>query len=282
MIGPTAPDRGAAPPIATVPSPAGTPPPPHRRKLWVMVAAVVVAVVVVVGVLTFAGVFKTSSSSSNATGMPTPFSSAAPLAVPSAQGASGGPWTIVAAEGVGVPSEVSQTNISSIGTGGCAFTVVSGGSTEVSIPATPSSATPGELSVWVFFAKNPSLSSILMIAVVDGQAKPLALVTGCSAVSDFAQLGMITASAVVDSTAVASDFNQNGGSAFLTSETLGSQLFLLLGGFSGTDNAPVWDVMYSTCGVASPSGPGTWLSGYYFATNGTAVTAPAQTSGTCS
>jgi hypothetical protein len=56
---------------------------------------------------------------------------------------------------------------------------------------------------------------------------------------------------------MASDFNQNGGSAFPTSETLGSQRFLRLGGFSGTDNGPVWDVMYPTCGVASPSGPGT-------------------------
>jgi hypothetical protein len=137
------------------------------------------------------------------------------------------------------------------------------------------------VSVWVFFAKNASLDSILIISVVRGHAAPLSLITDCSVVKDFAGLDVINANAVVDSTKVASEFNQDGGAAFLQNKTWGVQLFILLGPSSATGGSPIWDVKYSTCSVSSTAVPGSWLSAYYYANTGKIVTPPTPGSGTC-
>jgi len=270
---------GTPPAPGVAPSPVG--PPPSRRKTWTVVVAAAVAVIVVVAVLALAGVFSPGSSGSGSTGTPAPFSSAVPAAISAAQAAPGGPWTVVAAEGVAVASEVPATNESTIGGGGCTYTPVSGEPSQVSIPATPHGATAGEVSVWVFFAKNASSNSLLFLSVLNGQATALGVVSGCAAVTDFVGLGAISASGVLDSTTVASDFNQNGGGAFLENNSWQVQLFILIGPSADTGGAAVWDIMYSTCGLTSIGGAGAWISGFYYASSGSAVTPPAPGSGTC-
>jgi len=287
--GPTAPTPtgtlGSGPPGMTAPfAPPTPPPPPPRKKPLVLVAVIAVAVVVVLAVVVFAGVFNSSGGSGTTTAAgPIDYSSALPLASAAAQNTSGGPWTIIAAEGVAVPSTVSQANVGSIGgNGGCTFTPEPGGATEVSIPGTPAGSTPGKVSVWMFFAKNPAGNSILLIAVDNGHATPLVLVTGCATVSTFASFGSIVGADVLNSTTIATAFNAAGGSSFLANGTWQIQLFILLGPSADTGNVPVWDVMYSTCAILATSGPGSWLSGYYYAQSGTAVEPPAAGSGTCS
>jgi hypothetical protein len=247
-----------------------------------LIAVVAVVVIVVLAALALTGVFGPGGGGTAPSGPPVPYSAAAPLAPSATYGVPDGPWSLVAAEGVGIAAPAPQTNLTSIGADGCTFTAVPGGETEVSVPATPSGAPPGEFAVWVFFAKNPSQSAVLMVAVGGGASRPLALISGCGVVSDFSMLGTLPASGLVDSTTIAAEFDQQGGTSFLQNETLGLEYFLLIAGFAGTGNTPVWDVTYSTCTLTSHGVPGSSLSGDYLATNGTVVTPPRTTPGTCS
>jgi hypothetical protein len=268
-------------PPTPVPSPRA-PVPPSRRKTTILIAVVVVVMIVVLAALALSGAFNSSSSGgSSSTATPVAYSTAIPLATTAAQSAAGGPWTIVAAEGIGVPSTVSQTNVTSIGGSGCTFTPAPGRTSDVSIPGTPSATTAGKLSVWVFFAKNSSQDVILLISVVNGDAAPLVSVSGCSTVSVFAGLDSIATANVVDSTTVASTFDANGGSTFLANGTWQIQLFILLGGATDTGGTPWWDLHYSTCAITATSGPGSEIMGVYDANSGADITPPQTTSTTC-
>jgi len=283
--GPTVPTGAAgefapAPP-GSVPGP-GARPPASRRRVAIIAAVVAVAAVVVLAVLAFSGVFNASSSGSGANDTPVAYSAVAALSSTAGQSIPGGPWNVVAAEGIGVPNEISQTSPEAIGGGKCTYSTVDGSPTNVSIPATPSGTTPGKAAVWVFFAKNASLDSVLLISVVGGTVAPLTLVTGCPFVSDFTDLNTIASVSVVDSTAVASEFDQAGGDSFLGNHTLGVQLFILIGGSTFTGGSAVWDLEYSTCVVAAASGPGSWVTADYYAGTGVAIKAPSTVAGTCS
>jgi len=262
----------------------GTPPIAPRTgrppRPWIPILATVVVVIVAFSALWGTGILNFGGGTSPPY-PPVSYATAAPLAPAPATTAPGGPWTIVAGEGLAVPTQLPPTNLSSIGGLSCTFAPVSKGQSNVSIPVTPAGTRPGEAAVWVFFAKNSSLNTVLVITVGGGRSVALGYLTGCGTVTDFTQLDAITGVGVVDSTSVAAEFNANGGTPFLDSETVSFQLFLLLGGFSGTHYAPLWEVKYSTCAVESPSGPGTWISAYYYATNGTTVTPPTEDSGTC-
>ena len=256
-------------------------PPAPRSRLWLAIVVAAVAVVVVVAALAVSGVFNSSSGGSGTVYTPVAYSTVAPLASAAGQGVPGGPWTVVGAEGIGVPNEVANVSVSSIGGGACTYSQVAGGPTNVSIPATPSGTTPGKAVVWVFFAKNASLDSILLIAAGDGRTVPFALVTGCGLVTDFTILNTIVSANVVDSTSVASTFDQDGGTSFLGNYTLGSELFILIGASSFSGGDAVWEVEYSTCVVAAASAPGSWISADYYASTGVEVKAPKLVAGTC-
>lgn len=214
-------------------------------------------------------------------GTPAAFSQAVSVAAAEGQNASGGPWTIVAAEGLGVGSGGSQANAEFVGSGGCTFTPVAGGASLVTVLGTPLGATPGEVATWVFLAKNASLNVILMGEVNDGQASLGVFVTGCSWVGTFASLGVVSGASDIDSTTVATDFDENGGSSFLLNHTVSTQLFVVVGGSSSTDGVAAWEVMYSTCSLFASGGNGTWLSGYYNAETGSVIQSPTLSSGAC-
>lgn len=244
-----------------------------------MVVVVVVAVAVVLAVLFFAGVFSPSKSSSVPDGTPSAFSTAVAVAATEGQSAIGGPWTIVAGDGIGISNGLTQPNWEFVGSSGCTFTPIPGGSSQVTILGTPSSASPGQVATWIFFERNASQQAILLAAVNNGQAEPLILVSGCSTVGTFASLGALSATADVDSTTVAASFDTSGGSSFLTSHPGATQQFIIVGGTSGNPGA--WEVTYSTCTLPATGGTGSWLSGYYYANTGNVLTSPTSGSGNC-
>ena len=269
------------PPPAPVPPGPGVAPvyPPPPKRYWTWVVVIVVAAVVVVAVLVFAGVFSSHGSSSVGNGTPAAFSAAVDVASSQGTSITGAPWTVVAADGIGIPSGLSEPNWEFVGSSGCTFTPVPGGSTQVTILGTPANSAAGEVATWVFFEKNASANVILLSAVSNGALIPLILVTGCSTVGTFATLSAVSASTVVDSTVIAASFNENGGSSFLSSHSGATQTFILIGGSSSSPAA--WDVEYSTCALTASGGSGDWLSGYYYASNGNVLSSPTSGSGAC-
>jgi len=245
-----------------------------------IVAVVVVAAIVVLAVLLLSNPFQSSGSSVGA-GTPVPYSQAVPVAIAKGQGAPGGPWTIVAATGIGVASGISDSSPASFSGSGCTFSTPSGGSTVTTVLGTPSNATPGEVSSWVFFAKNASSNAILLLDVSDGQASLWALVSGCSGVSTFTGMSGISASGVVDSTTVAAAFNAAGGSAFLSNHTSVTHFFFLLVASSATEGTSFWEVSYTTCALTATGGSGSSLIGVYNAVSGSLFDGPTATQETC-
>jgi len=257
--------------------------PPPRRKLWLPVAAVVVAVGVVLAILFIAGGFNASSGGAARVGTPMAFSRAVPLAVDYGRGASGGPWTVVAAEGIGIAAGITQPNTKFLGSGGCTFSPVPGGTESVSLLGTPSNATPGEVATWFFFATNASLEVVLLILVSDGTTTPLVFVTGCSEVSTFTGLSSVSGSSVVDSTTVAASFDQNaGGASFLANHTSATQVFGLIGpSATPSGSSAAWSIMYTSCGLTTAGGSGSWLQAGYDAGSGSLLVGPSAGSGPC-
>lgn len=275
---------GTGAPSTLAPAPPVPPPPsPNRKRIWVAAGAVVVAVVVVLALLFLSGLFNShGSTSSTPAGTPVPFSEAVPVAITGGEGFSGGPWTIVAAEGIGLKNGVSGPSPASFTSNACTFSTPSGAPASYAVLATPANATAGDVAAWIFFGKNASLNTVLLIEVSNGVAIPMILMSGCaSEVSLFASATAISASSVVDSTDVASELDANGGSTFLSNGTVESQLFILIGGSSSTGGQPVWEVSYSTCALTASSGTGSTLAGYYYATSGTPLMAPSETTVTC-
>ncbi len=244
-----------------------------------MVIVIAVAIGVVLAVLFFAGVFNSSGSGAVPNGTPSAFSSAVAVAATEGQSAPGGPWTIVAGDGIGIPNGITQPNWEFVGSSGCTFTPVPSGSSQVTILGTPSSATPGQVATWIFFERNATQQAILLAAVSNGQAEPLILVSGCSTVSDFASMDAVSATADADSTSVAATFDTLGGSTFSTSHPGATQEFIIIGGTATTPGA--WEVTYSTCSLTTTGGAGSWLSGYFYASNGNVLTGPTSGSGNC-
>ena len=268
------------PPATPTPVP---PPRPTRRKPWLPLAAVVVAVGVVIATLFEAGGFNSNSSGSERVGIPVDYSAAVPLAAQYGQSASGGPWTVVAAEGIGVPTGITQPNTRFLAENGCTFSPAPGGTESVSVLATPSNATPGKVASWIFFATNASLNVVLLILVNEGTASALVLVTGCSEVANIAGLSAVSAQSVVDSTTVASEFDQSaGGASFLANHTSAVQLFSLIGPSASPSGSPGgWSIFYTSCGLTPTGGSGSWIQAGYDANSGALLGGPSAGSGAC-
>jgi hypothetical protein len=266
------------PGMAPMPAPAPLPPPPPRRRIWLVVVAIVIVVLVLVAVLALAGVFSPSSNSQGVTGAPIYYSQAASPGAATTQNESGGPWTLVAAEGVVLSASASGSNVAgSIGSG-CNAAPAPGSPSSATIPATPTGSPAGAAAAWMFLAVSPS-NSLLFVIVTQSSAFPLIVATG-SCVSDYAKLSSIVGLTVVNSTVVANSANSAGGSAFLSSNSGALQLFGLFGPGLASYTYPVWAVEYNSCGL-STAGSGTQFLGVYDALDGTVLISPSPEATGC-
>ncbi|MCI4335463.1 MAG: hypothetical protein L3K04_07560, partial [Thermoplasmata archaeon] len=142
--------------------------------------------------------------------------------------APGGPWTIVAAEGLGLTSGLTGVNAGSVVGGGCTVTPAPGSPAVITVLGTPSNASAGEVAQWFFFAINASHASVLMISVTASSSAPIEVGTGSTCLSTFTSYAPINASAVLDSTAAVQDFNAEGGTAWAQNHTVLTRLFALV------------------------------------------------------
>ncbi len=285
MASPSTVPEGTLPlgPGLAFPPPAPVPPAPGHRRLALIVGGAIAAVAVIVLAILFAtGAFSSHTGGpSGPFGPPLAYGQVDSLAHGAAANASGGPWVIVGAEGIGVSSAVGGGNAAATLSGGCTSTPIAGSPSSYTLDATPSDATPGEVAGWIFIAKNPSASSILMIAVNATAAVPLGLVSGCSLVTQLDAMASVTGLAVVNETVVVATFDQAGGSSFLTGQSIGIQAFVLFGSSSLTLGQAVWMVLYSTCSPTATGGTGTALVGMYSATTGVSIAPPTEESESC-
>ncbi len=264
-----------APPQAPIP----TAPPRRtsRRTLWIAVGAIAAVIVVVVAALALSGVF--SPASSPAVGTALSYTQAYPSAATAAASAPEGPWSFVAAVGVGVPSSTTESNVASIVGSGCTFTPTPGAPTTFTFPGTSSGAPAGELAAWVFIANDEVSNTSLLVLVTGSLAAAMGIATG-GCLSEFSEFGTVTGSEV-NSTTVAAEFNAAGGQSFLSGNSVLTRLAVLIGGYSETDGRPVWEIAYSTCAYTATSGTGTEMYGLYYADTGAQIEVSGANSVAC-
>jgi len=170
----------------------------------------------------------------------------------------GAPWTLEAALGVGENQSV--TGVGGLVTG-CTEPWVN--SSVITLPATPSNASAGKLSIWLVASDNSS-GDVLLTYVTDISGSITAsngVVLYGSCTTDFT-LGAIPSS-VVDSSLVATSADGLGGTSFLESH---SGITTIVG-----IEASVWEVQYTTCSLFDPTGNGQLFVALFYATNGTLV-----------
>jgi hypothetical protein len=262
-----------------MPAPGGVPPPTApppapKRKLWIAVVAVVVIVVLVVAVLFLGGVFKTGGTTANVVGAATDYSSAEPQAQGASSSTSGGPWTLIAAEGLNMSSSISNPDYGGLSGGsGCSYTAVTGAPSNVVFPATASTATPGTAATWIFISDN-SAGDLLFVLTAQGTST--AIVEGnaqCGA--GFSGSTGLSGKTVADSTTIATTANSDGGSSFLASHPGATELFVLVSASSVTG----WEVSYSTCAFAASGSGTTWTA--LFNATGSVLEPGSSTTGAC-
>jgi len=274
------PPIGAVPPaVESTAGPPVPPTPPPRKRVGIAVAAVVVVVILLVGILVFTGALSSPGTGSGTTGTPFSFSQTSPAGEAAAMNATGGPWTVIGAEGIGLSATISISNLGSLVESGCTYTPACGSSLVVTFAGTPSGTATGEVATWLFIATNES-GDALFIVSTGGSALPAIVATG-SCTSSFAGFGSIVGLPVIDSTVVGAYANANGGSAFLQAHSGAMQAYVLLGPSGSTLNEPFWGVEYSTCGLTATSGPGTMFVAAYYADTGAALGSPQTQSVTC-
>jgi hypothetical protein len=243
-----------------------------------VVAVVVIAVVVVVA-LALAGVFSTGSGNGQGTtGTPLYYGQVATEGADGVQNESGGPWSLVAAEGFGLTTSTSGATAAGSLDNGCTANPAPGSPSTATLPATPTGSTPGAEAAWLFLATNPS-GEVLLYVVTQSASYPLFLVSG-SCTTDFGGLTTIAGLSVVNSTTVAGIANENGGSAFLSSNPGALVILALLGSGLGGSQVPYWAVEYNSCGL-STSGTGTLLIAVYDAEDGSTVSGPTSEATEC-
>ena len=236
------------PPSVPPVSPAPTPPPPkgHTGRNVAVVVAVIIALVV-------AGLYATghlpfgpgsSGSSSTATSS---YSLAATSGASVANAASGGPWTLLLAEGLDVTS--SYTNRTPGGSG-CTLT---GGSGTLSFAAYGGNYSNGQLSNWYLIYVNAGATSALAVVVSGGHASELGVGQGSSCL---ANLSLIKAESgtVLDSTQIASTLLATSEVDSFTEKyaTANAQYVLVTTVAGGSQ----WLVTYSGCPIAGYGGGG--------------------------
>jgi hypothetical protein len=243
-----------------------------------------VAAVVVIAVLGLLGVFGGTGSSAGSEGTATDLTQALTPAMQTASATPGGPWTIFAGEGLWIASGLSESSSEFAGSivgSDCPLVVEPNLPATLTVDGTPSSATPGEVAAWFFLAANATGGSILVLLESDGSALALGVVSGSSCTSEFSDLSGISATSGVNSTAIAANFNAEGGTQFLRNESVQYQLFILVGGTEDAPSTPDWFAEYSTCNIEATSGTGLEFFGGFDAATGDSLTSPTTESETC-
>jgi hypothetical protein len=229
-----------------------SPPAPLVRRLWP-----VLVVVVALGVflaLVAAGVFNSTSSSA---ATPT-YSGASGPANHTAGQVPGGPWDLVLAVAFDTPTAVTVPVGTSVGTN-CTLVPADTGPTPTSlyVPAFHGNLGSGESPWWGMIYDQRSTHQILLVQVLNGTAKALAVGSGpCSA--SFQNLTTVPSN-VVDSSEAASAAWSQGGSAFAaaySSLSLSMEMGLVGGGtVRGVPVGTEWAIQISPCGVFGSGGP---------------------------
>ena len=279
---PTAP--GVSPPSGGTPfgGPATPPPdwgayalPPKRksRAKTIVVVVVIVVLVIVLAAVASALVFRPSTTGTSNGPAPqgTPLDETAVARAGEAREntTSGGPWTLTAVYGLGLPGGY---NGSAGFIQGCS--TVWENSSNLVLPKTPASAASGEVAGWLMFASGPS-SELLITDVYQTGA---AIVTSNTAIfkgsctTVFTTLGDVP-SPVVDSTTVVASANAMGGTSFLSTHAVQSVQLLLLGAY--------WTIEYSTCPYFATGGTGTNFTALFDATDGDSLQPASTTTATC-
>lgn len=270
----------APPPISSPPDPYGLDRPvrPLRsagrnaRRTGVVTAVVVIALVV--GGLFWLGAF--SARTAQGISSSPPYSSALGAASPTAQGASGGPWTIVAGVGIALATNVTEPalNISGeFGSLGCTFSWIGGAPVSVTFPWTPSNVAPGNAGAWAFISTNGALEALVTL-VAGSSATNLFTLSGSCAVG-FAGLASLPGG-IVDSTTAAASADGAGGAGFLVGHPNAERLYTIATVGTPPLSVSIWHVVYSTCPVISHAN----TTGYQFNITEDATTGVPITSGT--
>ncbi len=245
----------AAPP--GLPAPYSLPPLPPARSPWRRLAPVIAIAVVVIVVL--AVFFVVVSPSSSSGGSATSFAGAQSAGQSAANGVSGGPWTLVLAAGIASQGGLSE-NASSYDTANCSVGPVGAGPIPSPIHISPySDFSSGTTPWWGLVYVSQASGDALIVAVVNGNAQPLALVSG-SCVSSFTGLASVPTT-VASSPSVAATIWQNGGSTFVSDHSSLSLTFVLvlIGGGSLSDltdasssYGATWIGLVTPCAGANP------------------------------
>lgn len=220
----------------------------------VVVAVIIVLALVLTGVWMIFGAPGHSGAGT--------FSASRGTAQSAANGATGGPWSLllvlgVATQGSFSGSVANATAVaSSLTSSSCSYTPSSGS------PATLGASGVGNVSrgladAWVYLYSNAS-GSILLVTVVGSSATVVGTISGSSC--DLASLGFsaVPSSGIIDSTTASADADAAGGYAFLSAHPQANATFVLLGGFTyaGTTVGPIWTVELDACALTGV-GPAT-------------------------
>ncbi len=266
MSAPPSAPSAAAPPELTPSGPypyippyaPSAPAPPRRRTgLWVAIAVAVVVGLLILS-LALVGILPIFPSSSSK-GPALTYDQALPLADDAAQGTSGGSWALV--ESVGIMSPISASeNLSALGSSGCNFTILNGGSGMVTLPSGAANQTAGTAVGWLFLYRNAA-EEVLMVTVFDGTASALATIAAEQSCSSVFALLNVVPSSVIDSSSAAADV-QVDAAAFLADHSGVTSRYALVGGISflGLHVGAEWAVNYTTC----PEEASTGTTGAYF------------------
>jgi len=257
----------------TPPSPAqDLAPPPSPKKpeprTIAIVAAIVVVVVVIAGLI-LTGIIPLIPGSSSSTGPSTSsYMSAESSAASFSRSVPGGPWSLVAVEGLDLVSSYSNSTIPA----GC---TVTGGSGTLSFGAYTGNYSNGLLSNWLFVYTNASLRGELAVQVSGGHTSEIGVITGSSSCHpNFALNGAIPTH-IEDSTQIASALlGQAAVDSFVHTYATANAGYLLLneGPYGGTQ----WSVAYSGCpllGFGRPVATGAEVAGVLNASTGALVNA---------
>jgi hypothetical protein len=227
--------------------------------LVIAIAAAVVLSAVFLGGLTGGA---SSGTSPQATG-PT-FSSARGVADQFA--AEHGTWALFDAVGVALPNASFFPYNGSTGNASCIpVTLVGTVPANITIPAFRGNLESGEAPVWLFGYTEPGVGGELAVFEVGDQIL-LAIELPASCESGLSSFHGIT-TPIIDSPAAVAAAVAAGGANFLRAHPTGVSLLMeVFGGFTlsnGSINAPLWDVMWTTCSNV-PFGSGSPTSGYQF------------------
>ena len=238
-----------------MPAPYASPPP---RRGWLLPTVIVVVVVIVLVAALFAtGILRIGAASSSSPADET-FAQAESVATAGSGSVAGGPWFAAFGVGIATPAAVLEpvTNLSQLLSSlNCTIAWPNGEPSNLAIPATAESASVGTAAYWTFGLKNAS-DGLLLESVANGVASAV-LTAGGGTCSEVVAYLAAFPTGVVNSPAVVTTANENGGSAFLETYPNATRAFgayggAEIGGLGST--SPLWYVEYTSCSLPPYSG----------------------------